>query len=1188
MVKRNLKGGSKKNGKRCYGNQRCIYYNGKGIRYIDQRDLITKLRKRFRLSNIESRRFIQKALRQETKRIAYDADGGFEVFNIKDEFKQMLKINFGINKVPNRKILDIPDAPTASLIKGIDIIDRKLDGDVYINTVINVFFYLEFGSTQFNYFEIVDPKIRNINGIPRVKKLLQIHAPEKVKTFMRNGKVTFDLFDGGNHLLEFDIVQLLGLKPNRNVYNLARGIDVGIYVREKRVQYRGSRKKVGDKIREYVRRLIAGRKFGDGKILFYGYEILTTYEKNIYEKSRYFLGDKEYRLEEWANIEYLGKWENGGDSCAVKFIKNNFPVLYNKIKKLETDKGIRVKDFKDFCKTNKIIYVFKTIEDKLFDTNKNDFPDVSEELINSALHAIVYSGHIYPYTGGKLKRSLNKVQLMVQVKNIEKRLESYLDSGTVPEKIEIRYGEKNKICVHSFVQNKIRYFQNPEYHRCCDIIRKINKKKLPVYINNIQTDVNIINLPQIILNSLATKYDLFSYLPEKDLYKAKALLWQTNDDFDIEKINGIDDNMSYGNALINLPYLIKHDWRKNNVRKINNKHEITETYLYYVKARYYCTMIPNTGLYPGYHLRKAKEMGVEFDLMEELETETEYNIYSDIYRELQKVTTREEFKLIYTRNIGKQERSVDSRTDLEFEAIEESDGDKYQSGFKKPIGKYTMRLKAKKVCKCVRDQLPINIQVKCFVYEKITRKCEELGWSKIKHINTDAIYYDGEYPMNIKNKDNEQLKQILGGWKKVTEKKISPGGIDTMILENDAIPTLALKNSNDNLRLLYSKYAGNGKSYEISNRIVPMCKHYYKSYIILCAQNKQLSEYRMKGFNCEIVQKYCYDNTVPHYDVYIFEEIGLCGTICHDFLCKLNYYKKSYICFGDFNQMAPTGETTTLNQEHYIKYMFNEIRDEFVNFRNDFTKEYYDSIINGKVNILEEVKKYSTPLKDAKIAVCYRNITRDKINEKVLKLKGLKPFSIGTELICRTNKLKEQNYWNYKKVTVIDRRDITVADKSKKKKRAKKYVLVLQDECGNNEYVDEKRVKRLFVHAYCLTIYGIQGDSIDSYHWASEDDHFLKKNRGEFANKFAYTLISRLKKNTPDPELCSEKLKQLEIDNKRVNIRKYIAKEFVEKENIAKEMIIRQIEAFNNPKVKRSYIEYGREWMIEQMEKIKI
>jgi hypothetical protein len=1083
-----------------YGKKHCIHYDGKRILYSNKNELINKLKK-FGIPSNQAKLEADKLLKDKTRRFIVKDTGEFEEFDIKDNFKGMLKTNFNINRIPNKKIV------LGGPIKNTDIVD-DITRHTKTRSDVRIVMYVQWYSDE--YIDIDDLKDNNDNI-----------DPLKIQHYVNKG--------------------------NLHVRKLR---DIELY---------GNEKEIEDRIEKIVES--NAKKMNEAIVLAYKYNRLTTYTKKKYGMSKYFLGDEEYTLEEWANIEYLGKWRKGEDSCAVKFVSNKFPHLYWNIKDYETNDGVSYKDFKSFCENNNIMYSFKNINgDDIYDgndicSNIDKFKDIDQFNKLQILCAIVYEGHIYPYSGGKLKRISTKPQQIKLVKDASKEFINFHKRGILPRNVNVYTKYENKksiVTIQSFICKGTKYFENDEYDKCVKILEKFKINKC------IPTNIRLTGLINFILSVRKEKINVSSFLPEKDRYKAKAITWETSNSPEngIEfitnsngkkigsgpkpgknfgkKIIGIDKNKCFPYDLCQLPYLIIHDWRKHYVKDISNekKYKIKDEYLYLVKAKYFSIPIPKSGLYPGYHLNKYNFIDIE--LLEELETDTCINFYRDIIIELYHKMDVNEFKLIGVNIIGKMERDIGKITKFIFKGIVDKDKE-FNDTCTIKIGDHNIFLGKRNIINNVRDQIPINIQIKCHSYSILADKIKEqkLDDDDIVQINTDSIFYYGDYPEDFKNKSDEKLRKNFNGWKKSGVFKSSSAFKINFSEDNEITKTCSLINNNNNQRVLYMKYAGNGKTHFIVNKLVKLCIINNKSYIVLTPTHSTLNDtkttkcvldkYTKVDIKCDILQKYCFDGTIPDVDVIIIDEIGFCGADCHDFIYKLNEANKSFFCFGDFNQMPPINETRTYNQPHYLKYMFNKIDTEFVNFRNNFTKKYYDDIINGKLDPLVEVHKYSSAIDSAEICICFRKETRDIINKKILKLKGLKEYSIGTKVICTTNNLLDTSdkypIYHHKEyvifeVNVCGQRIVRekINDKIKETKEDIKE-FVLSDSDGNKIIVKDTKFYSNFRHSYCINIYEAQGKTFESYHWASRDNNWLSKKRYSSDNmrfRVAYTLISRI------------------------------------------------------------------------------
>jgi hypothetical protein len=125
------------------------------------------------------------------------------------------------------------------------------------------------------------------------------------------------------------------------------------------------------------------------------------------------------------------------------------------------------------------------------------------------------------------------------------------------------------------------------------------------------------------------------------------------------------------------------------------------------------------------------------------------------------------------------------------------------------------------------------------------------------------------------------------------------------------------------------------------------------------------------------------------------------------------------IAYGDFKQMIPVGEKNELNTEIFKNFCFKNVDELITNYRNNFSKEFYDSIIDGKCDNVAMIKKYRNI--DSNNVICYKNKTCDKYNKIIAEKLGIKDkFSIGAKVIVNTNEMRKLDIYNKYVFTVID------------------------------------------------------------------------------------------------------------------------------------------------------------------------
>ena len=282
--------------------------------------------------------------------------------------------------------------------------------------------------------------------------------------------------------------------------------------------------------------------------------------------------------------------------------------------------------------------------------------------------------------------------------------------------------------------------------------------------------------------------------------------------------------------------------------------------------------------------------------------------------------------------------------------------------------------------------------------------------------------------------------------------------------------------------------AGCGKSYDIMNNLIPKLN---TNYLIVVPTNSTMSEYKKNNFNVKVKQTFTLSNTLPEEDVIIIDEVGMSDNKDFDMIMKCILAGKDVYAYGDFTQLLPVGELEQKDNKFIIDILFGEVVRMDTNYRNKFTAKYYDDLrYNYKKNdLLKEINKHSTDWKEAEYIVVYTNDTKDKYNKMKMEYLGLKTIEDkGCKVICKSNDLREKEIFNKYRFEVIGKTDDEIIIKDKFK----------------TYHIDKERFKIYFQPAYALTLYCIQGESIKSYHYPSEDNKFVD-------GRSAYTLISRLK-----------------------------------------------------------------------------
>jgi hypothetical protein len=168
--------------------------------------------------------------------------------------------------------------------------------------------------------------------------------------------------------------------------------------------------------------------------------------------------------------------------------------------------------------------------------------------------------------------------------------------------------------------------------------------------------------------------------------------------------------------------------------------------------------------------------------------------------------------------------------------------------------------------------------------------------------------------------------------------------------------------------------------------------------------------------------------------------------------------------------------------------MFNTRKNMNTNYRNNFTKDYYDSLINGSVDIKAEIKKHRCKnIHDADIILCRTNKECDELNNQFMELNDIEFGSQGCKIICNSNDLRHKNIYNSFTYDILNVKGDNIK---------------LDDETE----ISTDQSKKYFKPAYAITFYKSQGQEYRSFY---VPDSSIKN----MTEREAYTIISRLKQD---------------------------------------------------------------------------
>jgi len=441
---------------------------------------------------------------------------------------------------------------------------------------------------------------------------------------------------------------------------------------------------------------------------------------------------------------------------------------------------------------------------------------------------------------------------------------------------------------------------------------------------------------------------------------------------------------------------------------------------------------------------------------------------------------------------------------------------------------------------------PISIAIKDKCRIELFKMALALGLNddEIKYAKTDSIAFK-------KTPHREKLiKEYLGNnlynWR---VEPVSKEDHSTYFPKQKPIRDYECDNEENELYLFN---AGGGKTTIAINDIIPRLEKENKSYIVFSSQHTALDPYRENNINCSTIAHYTYKREIPVEDNIIIDEIGMIGQGELGWIHKLFLLGKTIIGLGDYNQLLPVmkmsrkgidtntqefrrANHSAYNGEKWLRLLFSKFHISKVNWRNNYTPEYYESLIRGSKNyLLQEIKKEcGVNYKDAKLIITYLNKTRHKFNKLKLdyldipykeilpgdataggwsnkknhNLIHFDPENIQPDswVMCRCNKFKKLGIYNKTLFAVVgvkgDKIVLHITDASGVLSKKRPITLPLTNflEMGDTDGVGA------FEFAYTRTIYSIQGASVEGgIYFALEDAKFLD-------GRTTYTIISRNK-----------------------------------------------------------------------------
>ncbi len=768
------------------------------------------------------------------------------------------------------------------------------------------------------------------------------------------------------------------------------------------------------------------------------------------------------------------------DNCVKNVLSSYYcgkkGISKQTIDRIDDTNGVSVKAITSFCKQ----YNIKTIA---YDINKNVImkyvPEKKSKSYKSLIY-VAYNNHIYPINN-RMLTSTDEAKYTSEeyynIKEIKSKLIKALDNEMLPDNISL-----NGTDIFSFIVKNKLYHTNSEY---LDVVKIA---KIFGIEEKIDPRINLSSIGEII-EKLYTNKSVKSFFPYDLMFNGGYNYCNQNfiDEYgnlmDVKNIITIDHCKHYSVALSNLDYLISTDIRDSKIRKINELEvEINDHFLYVVYPKKSSILMPCNDFYTGYELLYCSREGLEYEIIYEIETQKHDNYYKKLIEDLRKKLTNDMFKTVVVRLIGKLNGDFGSVSKSVFKQIANKNETKCTDGYYMPLNdEFNIVFDIEDRPSCLYNKRPIRHQIlfqaRKIVYEKM--KELKITDKNLVKIHTDAITY--VYDKKPKSETE------FGKWK-IEEKEEVPMNTSDYI-PNEEI-TLDIEPLTDK-NTIWIDYAGSGKTHYIINKLIPSLKD---KYLVVTPSHASCKDYRQNNIDCKVIQTFSFRSTsTPEENIIIVDEIGMVNKMGWDFLIRCAMLGKTIYAFGDFKQLPPPSEKSYYSEDNkiMINMIFKNKESLDTNYRNTFTKEYYNKLIKSKDNkyLTDEIEKYSCKdHKKADIVICYRNETRKIYNELMLKHLKINKFDVGCKVVCKTNDLSEYEIYNnfYYKIMENDGEWVKLYD------GIDYYDLELSD------------IKSNFELGYARTVYNIQGESVKSFYYASEDYRYLD-------GTTTYTIISRLK-----------------------------------------------------------------------------
>lgn len=815
------------------------------------------------------------------------------------------------------------------------------------------------------------------------------------------------------------------------------------------------------------------------------------------------------------------------NNCVVDWLMHKYKhtkidiARYFKIKHPNYQiEGLSTIDIDAFCREHEIPYKAFGIDERVI----KEYKPESKKGRKAVLCYIAHDEHLYPIKNPYLnkKESTKYEEKRMTSAELNEMFKNLMIKNIIPANVSMLSktdkdsDEEALPVISSFIHAKTIHYANNDYDHCFKILEEFGiSEQMKPSITKYGTMKKISK--SNICFELTKLYNINykSFFPQLADIQYDISLFKNrkyNEMIERNDILAIDKKRCYLSALWSLKQIMTYDIRTDGHIIFNSEnaqsHEINNKYMYLVRPAQSSVLLPNQSIYSGEHLLFSKEEGCKFELLECFETTSHDNKYTQLIEQFisktQKYYKNEEFSK-FCKNIWNIYLGCMDRCDTveNFQSVSKICNDeefKLSDGLSVKYMNKNIFVKNQTVCNIYTTKL-IKLQVLAEARKIIYLKMKSLNIQSedVLYIKTDAICFINRHNLKMSKIITKEDNTILTGWKSDICDIEFKSNYNVFLKDTNIIRT----NNNDTTNALTSSYAGSGKS----TAILKLCdelKVKDESFLIITPSHTSSVEYRKLGYPCKVIQHYEFNqyDDITQYKNIIIDEIGMVSNKGHNWIYMVYRQNKNNLyVYGDWEQLLSPqinktdGEAKPLNKKSYLNLIFGTkqyFRNQ--NFRNNHTKEYYESLYQSVDDLYlqsELIKYNSKNIYDVDAVICSTNTICDKYNDLIMKHKKQTLYSEGLPLIIRDNVFRKQNIYN----------GAIVRYESKDEK----YIYLADDISTYKITHKQYKNKELIRPAYARTIYSLQGGAVNSFYICPEDLIFFSK-----SGRATYTIISRL------------------------------------------------------------------------------